>query len=194
MTGWVTWQQQIWATDKRGGEGGSPLWPVLPWHSEVSSAASLLCCHPKSLGGTKVEPSQLQSCHHYLLEALLLAHPTRTGFLLKHMGFHPFASAIGELVYSWSLWGSAVEWNGRWLSCSWCFCPHPKVNRLKLKIKIEHSIFSQAGYLWLNVPSDLPGLLGIKSIEQIGKRDRYFSFRWPVVSSLSHCIFEIHLC
>lgn len=41
MAGWVTWQQQIWAADKRGGEAGSPPWPAWLWRPEPSCAALL---------------------------------------------------------------------------------------------------------------------------------------------------------
>lgn len=87
MAGWVTWQQQIWAADKGGGEGGSPSWPVLLWCPEASRAASLLCCQPMSLSRTALTLSQLQSLHHSILTLPALTHPTRTGFLLKHTGY-----------------------------------------------------------------------------------------------------------
>lgn len=184
MAGWVTWQQQIWAADKGGGEGGSPSWPVLLWCPEASRAASLLCCQPMSLSRTILTLSQLQSLHHSILTLPALTHPTRTGFLLKHTGY----LLSCQLQMNLSVLGTCGGvWNG--MADDWVLLDVSLLQskQAQTEIKTEPSFCLPSSYLTLNVPPnlshkgfcDVTGLLGLKSwytSEETDNRNRYLSF------------------
>lgn len=196
----MTWQQQVWDADKRGGEAGSPPRPAWLWRPGPSRGASLPGHVAGRHRGGGIAPTspRVVTPPRWQTPAAGAGKPVsggRRGSLLGGAGFRPVAPVAGEPVCCGRARGSTVKGDGRWPRSS-------RANRFKPRWKQGPASACQAGCLPEEAPPclspggfcEMAGLLGLKPglpAWASGNTGRYLSFLGPAVTSVPGCLFQV---